>query len=256
MHGKVHDSLARELRRQREVLFKEVADTEADLRFIEEDRESELEERAQEERMVRLLARLDERGRRSLEEIDAALRRISEGTYGRCERCGRPIPVARLRALPATRFCVECAHEQEGPRSPAAEGRVPHTERVPGDFSLLTDRELEAVIREQVHEDGRVDTQELSIRCRQGVVYLRGALPSEAEHSVLLQLVTDVLGLNEVVDRIEVKEILWERESRFKAEPPEERLPWDEPYGTEDIVESTEEGRDYVPPMDPTPEEE
>ena len=41
-------------------------------------------------------------------EIDAALQRIEEGSYGICEMSGRPIPVARLRAIPFARFTVEC----------------------------------------------------------------------------------------------------------------------------------------------------
>jgi DnaK suppressor protein len=40
------------------------------------------------------------------EEIDGALARMDAGTYGRCEVCGRPIPLARLEAIPHTRFCV------------------------------------------------------------------------------------------------------------------------------------------------------
>jgi DnaK suppressor protein len=46
---------------------------------------------------------------RHLEDVDAALRRVERGTYGRCETCGRPIGVARLQALPAARQCVLCA---------------------------------------------------------------------------------------------------------------------------------------------------
>jgi len=44
----------------------------------------------------------------SLREIDAALRRINEGTYGTCERCGRPIAKARLEVVPHARICVKC----------------------------------------------------------------------------------------------------------------------------------------------------
>jgi RNA polymerase-binding transcription factor DksA len=42
-----------------------------------------------------------------LSDVDRALRRISERTYGRCEACGGPIGAARLEARPATRFCIE-----------------------------------------------------------------------------------------------------------------------------------------------------
>ena len=53
---------------------------------------------------------------RELHDIDAALARLEEGTYGYCQRCGRPIPRERLEALPATPYCVDCARamaEQE-----------------------------------------------------------------------------------------------------------------------------------------------
>ena len=40
-------------------------------------------------------------------EVDRALRRIREQTYGLCEACGRPIGSARLEARPAARFCLE-----------------------------------------------------------------------------------------------------------------------------------------------------
>jgi DnaK suppressor protein len=46
---------------------------------------------------------------RQLAEIDAALARLADGTYGVCERCGREIPVARLEARPTARTCVACA---------------------------------------------------------------------------------------------------------------------------------------------------
>lgn len=41
-------------------------------------------------------------------EVAAALGRIEAGTYGHCERCGRPIPPERLEARPTARLCVEC----------------------------------------------------------------------------------------------------------------------------------------------------
>ena len=47
--------------------------------------------------------------RESLEQIEAALRKFEKGTYGICERCGKPISAARLEAQPATAFCIDCA---------------------------------------------------------------------------------------------------------------------------------------------------
>lgn len=49
-----------------------------------------------------------------LREVDAALHRIEEGTYGFCEATGRPIPKTRLEAMPWARYCVEYARTLEG----------------------------------------------------------------------------------------------------------------------------------------------
>ena len=48
-----------------------------------------------------------------LSEVDAALQRIKDDTYGNCEESGEPIPVARLNALPWTRFCRAAAERRE-----------------------------------------------------------------------------------------------------------------------------------------------
>ena len=216
-----------------------------------------MEELAQEDRAARALAQLDDRAKHEIEEIDAALRRIAEQKYGICEGCGDAIAEARLRAVPATRFCVDCAQEQEIARSVTPpEDIASHPGNVPPDLSMFSDRELEEYVREQVREDGRVDTDELRLVCRHGVVYLEGALPSKTEHSILRQLLSDVLGLEDLVDHIQVKEVLWEREERTKSREEAEPIPPREPYGTEDIVESLEEGKEYVPPINPSPEEE
>ncbi len=42
-----------------------------------------------------------------LADIEHALARLNDGTYGTCEACGRPIDEARLEALPATRLCLQ-----------------------------------------------------------------------------------------------------------------------------------------------------
>lgn len=47
--------------------------------------------------------------REQLDEIEAALGRLDQGTYGLCEVCEQPIADDRLAALPATRFCISHA---------------------------------------------------------------------------------------------------------------------------------------------------
>ncbi|MDP9403954.1 MAG: TraR/DksA C4-type zinc finger protein [Actinomycetota bacterium] len=48
----------------------------------------------------------------SLEEVEAALAKLDEGNYGICEECGQPIADARLEAMPAARFCINCASKR------------------------------------------------------------------------------------------------------------------------------------------------
>ena len=43
-----------------------------------------------------------------LAEVDAALTRLDDGSYGICERCGQPIPAERLHVRPTARRCVPC----------------------------------------------------------------------------------------------------------------------------------------------------
>ena len=48
-----------------------------------------------------------------LSQIDSALRRIEEGTYGVCESCGREIAAERLDAYPWAALCIDCKREAE-----------------------------------------------------------------------------------------------------------------------------------------------
>ena len=52
--------------------------------------------------------RLSERASQTVADIDQALLRIDEGSYGVCARCGRDIPERRLEALPTARYDAEC----------------------------------------------------------------------------------------------------------------------------------------------------
>ena len=56
-----------------------------------------------------------------LEDIDAALGRIADGSYGECEECGVDIGMARLEAQPTARLCIECQERLE--QAPGAASR-------------------------------------------------------------------------------------------------------------------------------------
>jgi DnaK suppressor protein len=60
--------------------------------------------------MTSQLAELDSR---ELRQIERALARLKQGTYGQCESCGHKIPVGRLNALPYSTLCINCQREME-----------------------------------------------------------------------------------------------------------------------------------------------
>ena len=47
--------------------------------------------------------------RETLEDVERAIGKLEEGTYGRCESCGNEINPVRLEAMPAARYCIDCA---------------------------------------------------------------------------------------------------------------------------------------------------
>ena len=110
MNNRLVQELAAMLRRKRSsLLLQEIAGSQNEADTVLEDRESELEESAQKDRMTRLESRLTERGQILLRQIDDALERIDAGTFGECERCGNDIGQGRLKAIPTAALCIECA---------------------------------------------------------------------------------------------------------------------------------------------------
>lgn len=251
--GNFIDSLAKDLHRRRLAVLGEVGDTEGELNDMTREREAEMEEDAQKARIATVLDRLSLRDRQTLEEIDDALKRIVDGTYGKCAACGKPIALARLRALPTTRLCIHCAREREGRHGGAAE-EEPAASRLPPDLSLLDDEEIENALYDVVLEAGDIDMEELQISSSDGVVTLQGALPSEAQHQVLLDLLQDVGGLGDIVDHLEIQRIPWERRERSKEGRAKEPAGGEEE--TENVVQSMQEGVPYRPPLTPPPDEE
>jgi DnaK suppressor protein len=52
--------------------------------------------------------------RANLRWVSRALTKMDLGTYGTCERCGQPIAIERLEALPWAILCIDCKHKGEG----------------------------------------------------------------------------------------------------------------------------------------------
>jgi RNA polymerase-binding protein DksA len=90
---------------------------ETELYDMEADRDIERMDHVQEEAVNDEMMALDERSRQQVQEIQAALARIEDGTYGDCARCGTPINPKRLETLPTARYCVRCQEQLETPNS-------------------------------------------------------------------------------------------------------------------------------------------
>jgi RNA polymerase-binding transcription factor DksA len=55
---------------------------------------------------------LEKRIREQLAEVEHALQKFEDGTYGKCEECGKNIAPARLEALPQAKLCMSCKTQQ------------------------------------------------------------------------------------------------------------------------------------------------
>ena len=246
------------LKRRREV-FESLQHLESGWQTLGE-RDVELEEEAQKADITSLYDRLDERAKDMIETIDLALCRLAAGTYGICEECEELIAPRRLEAIPEARLCFRCAqmYERKHKRLSLPRELMPCT-ALPDEYNGLSDEEMEMLAREHLHNDGRIDLNELEISCRNGMVYLEGSLPSETEHQILLQILSDVMGLPSIVDLLGTDEVAWEREDRAPgksiAAPLEEELAY-AADSSEDVFESMEEGVPYSPPAGPVREEE
>lgn len=77
-------------------------------------REIAWEDSAAEQTDAWMQSNLGDADHRALREILVALRRLEDGRYGTCVECNAEIEIARLRALPATSLCGDCAFAAEG----------------------------------------------------------------------------------------------------------------------------------------------
>jgi DnaK suppressor protein len=136
MNRQLIEDLARDLSRRRSLLLQDAAQSHDEMKAILEQQESEFEESAQKDRITRLISRLKERDRQKILEIDAALNRMAAGSYGKCQKCGREIGIKRLRALPATTLCINCAAARESKGRPTS--TTEPSERLP-----MRDRDVE-----------------------------------------------------------------------------------------------------------------
>jgi DnaK suppressor protein len=107
------DELRGRLLESRAALLQTVTGTDEEMARLEPPEPGDSTDRAASVSIAALISRLGGQDKHELDEIAAALRRLASGTYGLCESCREPIALARLRAVPAARFCMACQGAQE-----------------------------------------------------------------------------------------------------------------------------------------------
>jgi DnaK suppressor protein len=206
----------------------------------------ELEEEAQKASIAKPYDKLDESGKIEIEQIDLALIKMSLGDYGVCESCGDDIAPRRLQVIPWARLCVECARDYEKQhRSLPQTSEAVASGKVPDEYQDLTYDQIVRLINERLQTDERIDTEELRISVRKGVVFLDGTLESEAEHDLIVQILTDSMGFSSIVDRIEISELSIEPDEISGGVPGLDRL--DSPlFYDRDVHEEAFETKGHV----------
>jgi DnaK suppressor protein len=91
-----------------EIARRSKATTEGPQQDIGDIVDSVSEERTRELDMI-----LTDREKKKLSQLDEALERIDDGTYGLCEECDVKIPKPRLKVMPFAKYCVECQEKME-----------------------------------------------------------------------------------------------------------------------------------------------
>jgi DnaK suppressor protein len=71
-----------------------------------------------------VVASLTAGARAALHDVQKALWRLDEGTYGACTRCGEPLGLERLEILPQAGLCMPCQRNADDDTEPARPGRV------------------------------------------------------------------------------------------------------------------------------------
>ena len=109
-----------ELEKQKALIHKQIEELESSMPYLEEETKA-VEPSRSLGRLTRMEA-LNDKGvnehvlaenRKKLERLRNALRRIDDGTYGKCVRCGNEIPVGRLELVPEALICVPCSERKK-----------------------------------------------------------------------------------------------------------------------------------------------
>lgn len=117
MNAKKLEHFKKILHQQLRDLTNQVTDDRAAAIDSADDNAKDVVDKSQQDVNQEMALQLGERASRMIADIDQALQRIEEGTYGRCEHCGKEIDERRLEAVPTARYdavCQEAIEREEG----------------------------------------------------------------------------------------------------------------------------------------------
>ena len=106
---RLHKTLAA----RRDEILKKLHDDMDSLRNFNDDSTGDAADVAFEAGSDEMASQLAELDSRELGQIERALRRLKQGTYGTCESCGEKIAIGRLNALPYSTMCIACQREMD-----------------------------------------------------------------------------------------------------------------------------------------------
>jgi DnaK suppressor protein len=113
LNAKLVDEFRRRLLEARAALLSTVEATDEEMAELDAPGPGDSTDRAAAAFTSSLVSSLAGQDKRELDEVADALRRLGSHAYGFCQSCGAPIALSRLRAVPATRFCLTCQEAEE-----------------------------------------------------------------------------------------------------------------------------------------------
>ena len=113
MDKKKLEYFKKKLETRQQELHRTVTRTEQDGRTADEESTQDIADKAVSSYTREFLYSLNDSERNTIQQIDQALSRIDDGTYGFCLNCGNPMSEKRLTAIPWSRHCVDCQELSE-----------------------------------------------------------------------------------------------------------------------------------------------
>jgi DnaK suppressor protein len=104
-----NEAIRKQLLELRDNYNQRIKSIDEDVHHKSEPVEKDFAEQATQRENDDVLNSLNDEARQTIIQINRALLRLEDGSYGNCASCGQPISVDRLRAVPFAELCIKCA---------------------------------------------------------------------------------------------------------------------------------------------------